>query len=151
MWRYLYPGFLGGRVGLGLLLLRVVMGAAFIFHGWPKIQNATTWMGPEAPFPGILQALAAAAEFGGGIALILGAFTPLAALLLAGTMFVAAFLVHMAAGDPFVATGPGQRSYELALVYLAASLLFLLAGPGHLSVDAQLFGRRYAGGSSPYR
>jgi len=57
-----------GRLGsVGLLLLRLVVGAAFLFHGWPKIQNPFGWMGPEAPMPGILLALAALAEFGGGI------------------------------------------------------------------------------------
>ena len=39
-------------------------GPAFILHGWPKIQNAFAWMGPETP--AWLQALAAFAEFGGG-------------------------------------------------------------------------------------
>jgi hypothetical protein len=56
-----------GRLGsVGLLLLRLVMGAAFVLHGWPKIQNPFGWMGPEATMPGILIALAAVAEFGGG-------------------------------------------------------------------------------------
>jgi len=62
-----------GRIGsAGLLLLRVVMGIAFLFHGWPKIQNPLGWMGPESPVPAIFQALAALAEFGGGMALIVG-------------------------------------------------------------------------------
>jgi putative oxidoreductase len=149
MWRYLYPGFFGGRVGLGLLLLRVVMGTAFILHGWPKIQEATHWMKPPAvPQPAIMQALAAFAEFGGGIALVLGALTPLAALLLAGTMVGALVLVHLPANHPFV--GQGGPSYELAAVYLSAAVMFLLTGPGQFSVDAQLFGRRFTT-SNPYR
>jgi putative oxidoreductase len=128
---------------VGLLALRVVMGAAFVLHGWPKIQHAFTWMDrPDAPseVPGILQAVAAFAEFGGGIALILGVLTPLAALGLAGTMVGALYLVHFPKGDPFV--NPGGANYELAAVYLAASLLFLLVGPGRFSVDALLFRRR---------
>ena len=70
-------GWLGS---VGLLGLRLVMGAAFMFHGWPKIQNPLGWMGPEAPVPAILQALAALAEFGGGMALIVGLLTRLASL-----------------------------------------------------------------------
>jgi putative oxidoreductase len=145
--RFLFPGFPGGRVGLGLLVVRLVVGAAFILHGWPKIQNPTGWMPPEAPIPGFLQAAAAVAEFGGGIAWLLGALTPLFSFLLFCTMGFAAFGVHMAKGDPFVSQG--GPSYELALVYFAVSVLLLLAGPGQCSVDYCLFGRgRSVGGGS---
>jgi putative oxidoreductase len=34
------------------------MGTAFLFHGWPKAQNPFGWMGPEAPVPAFLQAMA---------------------------------------------------------------------------------------------
>ena len=130
-----------GRVGsVGLLLLRLVMGAAFLFHGWPKIQNPLGWMGPEAPVPGILQALAALAEFGGGMALIVGLLTRLASLGIATNMVVALAMVHLPHGDPFVGK-PGGPSYELAAVYLACAILFLLLGPGRFSLDALLFGR----------
>lgn len=125
---------------LGLLALRLVMGAAFILHGLPKIQNAFGWMG-DAPVPGILQALAAVAEFGGGIALVLGLLTPLAALGLAATMIGALGMVHVPAGDPFISTGQGG-SLELPLVYLASAVLFLLNGPGRFSLDYLLLGRR---------
>jgi len=135
----LFPGFHDARTSLGLLALRGVAGAAFIFHGWPKIQNPTGWMGPDPGVPGFLVAAAAVAEFGGGIAWILGALTPLFSLLLIGTMGYAAFIVHIPRGDPFVSLTP--PSYELALVYLAVAVLLLLAGPGRLSVDYCLFGR----------
>ena len=69
----LYPPFLGGTGAVGLLVLRLVAGTAMMFHGWPKIQHATSWMPPEAPVPGVLQALAALAEFGGGLCWVLGA------------------------------------------------------------------------------
>ena len=75
--RFLFPQFISGAGTVALLLLRLTTGTAFIFHGWPKIQNATGWMGEHAPVPGFMQALAAASEFGGGIALILGLLTPL--------------------------------------------------------------------------
>lgn len=140
MKRILFPGFHDGRTSVGLLVLRLVVGAAFILHGLPKIQNPMAWMDAQQPsgMPGVLQAAAAVAEFGGGIAWVLGALTPLFSVLLMATMAVATFLVHMAAGDPFVSQG--GRSYELAAVYLAVSILLLLAGPGKLSVDYCLFG-----------
>jgi putative oxidoreductase len=139
MKRFMYNGGIAPLTSVGLLALRVVMGAAFLFHGWPKIQSPFGWMGPEPPFPGPLVAAAAVAEFGGGIALILGALTRPAALLLAATMAVAA-MFHIRKGDPFVASKPGEPFWELAAVYLACSVLFLLAGPGRLSLDALLFG-----------
>jgi putative oxidoreductase len=138
MRRCFYPGPVGQAASIGLLFLRVVMGAAFILHGWPKIQHAFDWMPPEMNMPGFLQALAALAEFGGGIALILGLLTRIAALGIAVVMAVAAGMVHIPAGHPFVSTG--GPSWELAGVYFAAAVLFLLAGPGRLSLDAILFG-----------
>jgi putative oxidoreductase len=132
----MFPPVVRGRGAGALLALRLVAGAAFVLHGWPKIQHPFEWMGPGAPFPGVLQALAAAAEFGGGIAWILGLLTPLASLGLFCTMAVAAW-THASRGDPFVPSGPGP-SYEPALVYVAISLVLLLVGPGQYSLDAAL-------------
>ena len=135
----LYPGPVGHAASVGLLILRVAMGTAFILHGWPKIQQPFGWMPPEMNMSGYLQALAALAEFGGGILLILGLLTRLAALGLAVTMAVAAGMVHIPAGHPYVSMG--GPSWELAGVYFACAVLFLLAGPGRLSLDAMLFGK----------
>jgi putative oxidoreductase len=140
----IYGPFVAGRAALGLLIVRVVFGLGIAQHGWGKIQSPFTWMGPDAPVPGFLQALAALSEFGGGIALVLGLLTPLALTGLAITMIVAITTVHLKAGDPFVARG-GGRSYELAALYLAVSLLTLIAGPGRLSLDAAFFGRKRNG------
>ncbi|WP_438036212.1 DoxX family protein [Sorangium sp. So ce204] len=124
---------------VGLLALRVVIGAAFMFHGWGKIQAPFSWMPAGAPIPGFLQALAALSEFGGGLAWILGLLTPLASLGLAVTMAVAVAF-HVSSGDPFVAMG--GPSWEAAAVYLGISLALLLVGPGRLSVDAAVFGTK---------
>jgi putative oxidoreductase len=127
-----------GWQSFGLLVLRVVVGTAFILHGWPKIQNPTSWMGDGA-HP-ILQLAAAVAEFGGGIALILGFLTPLVAAAIAINMVFAMGLVHFPKGDPFVARG-GGGSYELALVYFAIMIALLATGPGRFSLDAAVWGR----------
>lgn len=141
MRRIFYSDDFGIRSSLGLLVLRVVVGAALMFHGWPKIQSPMGWMGAEAPVPGFLQACAAVAEFVGGGALIVGLLTRLFAFMLVINMAVAAGMVHISKGDPFVGK-PGEPSWELAAVYFACALLFLLAGPGKLSLDALLFGER---------
>lgn len=136
-------GWKGGP-SFGLLALRLVVGAAFILHGWPKIQRPTSWMdpmGPAAAHP-LLQAAAALAEFGGGIVLILGFLTPIAAAALAVNMLVALFLVHIPKGDAFVSQGPGG-DFELPLAYLAIMVALFLVGPGRFSLDALLWRPRF--------
>ena len=126
---------------LALLVIRFVGGAAFMLHGWGKIQNPFTWMGPDSFAPGIFQALAALSEFGGGLAWILGLLTPLASLGVASTMAVATWFHAIKRGDPFVSKG-GEASYELAAIYLCIALVFIALGPGRFSLDRALFGRR---------
>jgi putative oxidoreductase len=125
---------------LGLLVLRIIMGAAFILHGWPKIQNPTAWLPATNPTPAIFQAMAAVAEFGGGIALVLGVLTRVAAIGLLITMAVAIFTFHLPQSHAFV-TLDGSPSWELAGIYCACSLLLLFSGGGRFSLDALLFGR----------
>jgi putative oxidoreductase len=124
------------RTSLGLLLLRVLAGVAFMFHGWSKVQNPFGWMGPEAPVPGFFQSLAALAEFGGGLAWVLGLLTPLASFGIACTMAVAIYFHAVMRGDPFVGQGV---SYEPASVFFVIALLFILTGPGRYSLDHKIF------------
>src|SRR5918992_2482454 len=121
--RKIFSTFIGGWGGLALLLVRLVMGLAFVLHGWPKIQNPMGWMNAmgDSAVPSFLQALAALAEFGGGIALILGLLTPIAAFGLVCQMLGALLLVHLPQGHPFVSQG--GPSYELALIYLVMSIM----------------------------
>jgi putative oxidoreductase len=125
-----------------LLLLRLVAGTAFLFHGWGKIQHPFAWMPPEAPVPGLLQFLAALSEFGGGIAWILGLLTPIFSLGIACTMAVAVFMHGVTMGDPFVSTAKGESSYELALVYFCIAMVILAFGPGKFSLGSKIFGDR---------
>jgi len=117
-----------------MLAFRIVIGLAFYYHGQGKIAHATEWMGHTAPVPSWLQALAAFAEYGGGLALIAGFLTPLAALGIIATMIGAMSMVHLPAGHPFV-DATGGHSGELALVYLVSSILILCYGPGAFSID----------------
>ena len=138
------PPALSARVSAGLLVIRLVAGLAFVFHGYGKIlKGPFVWMGPD--MPGILQALAVVAEFGGGLAWMLGLLTPLASFGLACTMVVAVRLHALVFHDPFVAKGLGSGSYEPASVYLCVALLLLFAGPGRFSVDHLIFGGKAPG------
>lgn len=119
---------------LALLLMRLVVGSAFIIIGWGKIQHPASWMGPDSSFPGFFQALAAISEFCGGIALILGLLTRLAGFGIACTMIVAVYMHKFSFGDPFVnLTGGG--SYQQAATYGVVAILMLAAGAGRFSLD----------------
>ncbi|RYG66391.1 DoxX family protein [bacterium] len=136
-----------GTPAVGLLFLRICAGSALALHGVGKIKEPFNWMGPDAGVPGILQALAALSEFGGGLALLLGFLTPLACLGIMSTMFVAALahLTNDATPTYFVKPGDAPKtadSYESAALYFTIALAFFLTGPGVLSIDRFLFGRK---------
>lgn len=129
----------GPAYSIAILMIRLVVGLAFMLHGYGKIQNPFSWMGPDAGTPGIFQALAAFSEFGGGLAWILGLLAPLASLGILSTMTVAVFTHAIIKGDPFVGKG---GSYELALVYWCVALVILCGGVGKFSLDRKIFGNR---------
>lgn len=129
---------LSTKISIGLLIFRVVVGLAFMFHGYSKIQNPMNWMGENGP-PGILQLLAAVSEFGGGLAWILGLLFPLSSFGIFCTMVVATYVHAIVKGDPFVGH---QGSYELALVYAVTAILLFVTGPGKFSLDRKIFGSK---------
>ena len=130
------------------LILRVATGLIFIPHGYSKVFGSGGPSAFAADLPGygvpaFLGYLAAYAEFFGAILLIAGLLTRLDALLLAGTMFVAAFVVQLPdalrdpdnAGHRFFAS---MHAIELPLALLVIALVLLLIGPGRFSLDAVL-------------
>lgn len=127
-------------VAVGLLVLRVLLGGILIPHGMQKLFGAFGGggiKGTGAFFdqmglkPGATMALAAGlAEFAGGILVILGFLTPLAALFIVGTMVVAALTAHVRNG--FFATAGGYE-YNLALAGIAVVLI--ITGAGAISLD----------------
>ena len=120
----------------GIALLRIVTGLIFFVHGWQKLftfgYEGTTgaFTGMGVPLPAIAAALVIAVELLGGLALILGFMTRLAAVPLAINMLAALFLVHLSNG--FFAQNGG---YEFVLLLAAASLALALLGPGALALD----------------
>jgi putative oxidoreductase len=129
-------------IDAGLLIIRLVMGVAFMMHGWGKIQTPMNWMPPGSPVPGVFQLLAAISEFGGGLALIIGLLTRLGALGIVFTMLVASLTHMFMFHDPFVNTTGQGGSFELPLLYLTVALFFVLNGPGKFSLDKLIFGAR---------
>lgn len=139
------PSFLmatSSQQQLGLAIVRIVTGIVFTAHGAQKlfvygldgVAGAFAKMG--VPMPGLLGPFVALVEFLGGIALIIGLLSRIAAAGLAFDMLVAILLVHLSAGF-FLPAG-----YEFALMLFASSLAIALAGPGSLSADAAIASRR---------
>ncbi|MCT8136668.1 DoxX family protein [Anaerobacillus sp. CMMVII] len=128
-------------VDVGLLVIRVIVGVLFIGHGAQKLfgwfggyglKGTGDWMASLGLKPGVTMALIAGlAEFVGGILFALGLFTPVAAILLAGTMAMAIVKVHGANG--LWAT---QNGYEYNLTIIAVAIGVGLIGPGQFALDA---------------
>lgn len=136
--------YVDGTPAVGLLFFRLIMGLGMLIHGFGKIQSPFSWMGPKAPVPGILQALAAASEFFGGAALLLGLLTPLAALAVMSVMFVATLANIKMGATYFVKTSPSLpgKDTELSVLYFLFGLTLFLTGPGIVSIDSLLFNRK---------
>ncbi len=87
----------GAYSSWGQLLLRVGVGVIFIVHGWPKLKSPSKfagWLGTMKIHPAMFWALVVAVvEFFGGIALIIGLWVPIVALLIAINMAVAIIIV----------------------------------------------------------
>lgn len=132
------------RLALGLTILRVVIGIVFIVHGAQKLfvfglPGIAAGFGQYGvPLPAISAPVVTFVELLGGIALVLGLFTRIAAILLAIDMLGAILFVHGKNGF-FLPTG-----YEFALTLLAVNIAIAVAGPGGYAVDDQLWSRRGA-------
>ena len=135
--------------GWAPLAPRLAAGVIFSAHGAQKLFGAFGGYGLEGTGqfmasmglnPGYLMALlAGSAEFFGGIALLLGLLVRPSAAVLAFTMLVAIFSVHVDAGL-FLPNG-----YEFALSLLAVTVGLTISGAGHLSLD-RLIAQRIANG-----
>jgi putative oxidoreductase len=126
----------GRLANLGLLILRLAIGAMMIHHGQDKLADpqafATNYVVPlHLPFPLFFAHVAGYSEILGSWLLILGLLSPLGALALTGTMAVAAY-------HHILTSGFNIYVLELVVLYLGGSLALLLLGPGRYSFDAGL-------------
>jgi putative oxidoreductase len=131
-------------LNLGLLIIRLVVGVLFIGHGAQKLfgwfggyglKGTGGWFESIGMKPGVTMALfAGLAELIGGILFAVGFLTPLAALLIAGTMIMAIVKVH--APNGLWATSNG---YEYNLTLVAVAIGVALTGPGKYALDIFFF------------
>jgi putative oxidoreductase len=117
------------------LPLRIIAGIGFMMHGLPKLldipgtQNSFTNMG----LPPELAIIIGLLEFIGGLAILLGILTRIAAGLLAIDMIGAILLVKLSKG--FIG------GYELDLLYLAIMISLMITGPGSFSIEKNIIKR----------
>jgi uncharacterized membrane protein YphA (DoxX/SURF4 family) len=121
-----FTNFPRGWPGLGLLLLRLVVGVTVAVQGWRAIESAShsaqTW-----GTAGLAITL--------GIAVVAGFLTPAAAALLGiGTIGVAFGRIPWSDMDPL--------DREMSMIFVSICAAIGLLGPGALSIDARLRGRR---------
>ena len=122
---------------LGLTVLRVVVGSIMAAHGFQKLMDFDGFQGFIAklglPFPEIMAPLALAGELLGGLGLIFGLLTRVAAFGVLCVMVVAIGWVHLNKGLFAEAGG-----FEYPLTLAASALLYIMVGGGPFSLDAAL-------------
>lgn len=114
---------------LGLLLIRVGTGAVFFMHGIAKLQSiggVNTFFTKSLGLPPGTAMLIAAIETVGGLMLVAGVFTRVAAVVLGIEMLVAIFLTG--------GINKGWQSHELEALLMAVSFGLVYTGSGKFSI-----------------
>ena len=117
------------------LPLRIIAGIGFMIHGITKLldipgtQNSFANMG----LPPELAIIIGLLEFIGGLAILLGILTRIAAGLLAINMIGAILQVKLSKG--FIG------GFELDLLYFAIMISLILMGPGNISIEKNILKR----------
>ena len=126
-------------------IVRLALGVVFFAHGAQKLLG---WFGGYGltgtmgfftgvlHIPAIFAFLAIAAEFFGGLGLIFGFLTRIAAVGILSNMIVAIALVHSQFGFfmNWAGTQKGE-GYEYHLLVLAVTVLLVIRGAGAVSLD----------------
>ncbi len=117
------------------LPIRIIAGISFILHGLPKLQDLGRTQGffTQIGLPPELAIVIGLLEVIGGIALLLGVLTRVAATLLAIDMVGAILLVKISEGY--------VGGAELELLLFAICISLLISGPGRLSIEKDILKR----------
>ncbi|MGD9533052.1 MAG: DoxX family protein [Candidatus Nitrosocosmicus sp.] len=119
------------------LPIRIMAGVAFILHGMPKFNDLLGTQGffASVGIPVDLALLIGLLEIIGGILLIVGLVTRVAAILFAVEMMCAILIVK--AGNSFM----GQGGFEVDLLLMSISISLAISGPGRLSIEREIIKR----------
>lgn len=143
----MFQKLVGTTEDVSLTILRLVLGVVFFAHGAQKMlgwfggygfhgtMGAFTHMG----MPAALAFVIIATEFFGGLGLLVGLLTRIAALGISGLMIGAIFMVHLQNGFfmNWMGTQKGE-GYEYHLLAIAIAAALLLRGAGAFSADRAL-------------
>jgi putative oxidoreductase len=127
--------FLENMQPFALLVLRAVLGLVMAAYGWEKVNGGMAQFKgflPTIGIPGWMGYVSAYAELIGGILLIVGLLTRLAALTIFINMVVAVVKVTFKNG----LVGAQGYGFGLALMAMAFALIFLGGGP--ISLDTAI-------------
>ena len=138
---------MGTTNDVSFTILRLVLGVVFFAHGAQKMlgwfggfgfhgtMGAFTQMG----MPAALAFLIICTEFFGGLGLIVGLLTRIAALGITGLMIGAIFMLHLANGFfmNWMGTQKGE-GFEYHLLVIAMAVVLVLRGAGAFSADRVL-------------
>ena len=138
---------MGTTNDVSFTILRLVLGVVFFAHGAQKMlgwfggfgfhgtMGAFTQMG----MPAALAFLIICTEFFGGLGLIVGLLTRIAALGITGLMIGAIFMVHLANGFfmNWMGTQKGE-GFEYHLLVIAMAVALVVRGAGAFSLDQTL-------------
>lgn len=144
-WRPLWP-----------LPLRIVVGGALLVAGFTKLfstvgrQNIVHEMSAlSVPAPELMGWIVGGAELLCGLALLLGAFTAIASIIMLlnlGGLIVLSAFGRIEYPEALALSGLGFPyrfpSYEAAAVIIACLIALLIGGPGRPSIDRWLAARR---------
>ena len=127
--------------GLAPLVVRVIVGVIMAAHGWQKLAGGPANFGGflaqlGVPLPTLMAWVVTLVELVGGVLLIVGLLSRLAALLLTIDLVVAILLVKVNVG--LIAPPQQGAGAELDLALIAGFLVILFAGPGSVSLDRAL-------------
>lgn len=140
---------------IGLMFIRLVVGAVFLYHGsqklfgmfdGPGLDGFAQYLGQlRIPMANIAALVSGAVEFVGGLLVLLGLFVRIATIPMVINMLVAVLVVHRGA----FAVSKGGMEYALTMALVLLGLFF--TGPGAVSVSGMLRGRSASAASDVHR
>jgi putative oxidoreductase len=140
---------------IGMLWVRIPLGIFMVHHGYEKFLHPTAFIAfcDNLGIPPFLAVLALSSEFLGGLGIIVGGLTRIAAFGVGTTMFVAAMVRHVLPGYGMIMNYHatlryGTEGFEIHTLAVGMSLGLMVLGAGSFSIDYalhKLLSRRQVG------